>query len=454
MRLSVLLKITVVVAIVGLTSALSWAADGGASDSGVIDAIKNPMPGLTLSFDQRLREIWGDKFIIPDRSSANHEYHFQRIRSRLGAKWSMFEDVDVNARLIWEWRNWCKPDSRDSNVEFDEALFDTLNVQVRNAFDLPLTITAGRQDLIFGNGWLILDGTPLDGSRTIFFDAVRFNYQLDEATSVDLIYVDQKAEADGTFEPINDQERGTGLIDQDERGAILYVKNNSWLPNTKTDVYAIWKHELPCDAGVGTDAQIYTFGARVDSSLSEQLKGRAEFAQQLGEYGDSSGICAFGFNSRLTYLLKDSWDSQLRFNYEFLSGDDPDTAKNEQFNSLWGRWPQFSELYVYTYLPESRIGDVTNLHRVGGGWTGHPTEKIELCADYHLLYADENTVENRAAYSSGHFRGQLITAMMKYKINKHLSGHFLAESFLPGGYYEEDTQDPAYFLRYELMITF
>ncbi len=39
---------------------------------------------------------------------------------------------------------------------------------------MPLTATVGRQDIIEGVGWLVMDGTPLDGSRTVYFDAARF----------------------------------------------------------------------------------------------------------------------------------------------------------------------------------------------------------------------------------------------------------------------------------------
>ena len=48
----------------------------------------------------------------------------------------------------------------------DEALFDWFNVNMRNLGGLPLTATIGRQDMIFGVGWLVLDASPLDGSRT------------------------------------------------------------------------------------------------------------------------------------------------------------------------------------------------------------------------------------------------------------------------------------------------
>jgi len=44
--------------------------------------------------------------------------------------------------------------------------------------------------------------------------------------------------------------------------------------------------------------------------------------------------------------------------------------------------------------------------------------------------------------------------LLKYKFNKHVSGHLLAELFFPGDFYNQKTRDEvAGFLRYQLMFT-
>ena len=66
-----------------------------------------------------------------------------------------------------------------------------------NVFDLPLTITAGRQDISLGdplNWWLVMDGTPDDGSWTFFLDSIRLTYEAKEIkTKFDVIYIYQNA---------------------------------------------------------------------------------------------------------------------------------------------------------------------------------------------------------------------------------------------------------------------
>jgi len=69
------------------------------------------------------------------------------------------------------------------------VLFDQLALTASQPAGLPLALEAGRQDLIFGDGWLVLEGTPLDGSRTIYFDAVRATLAMDAIeTRVDLAW--------------------------------------------------------------------------------------------------------------------------------------------------------------------------------------------------------------------------------------------------------------------------
>ena len=449
-----------------------------------VDELKNPTDWLSWGFDQRLREIYSDNIITLSKDIPGHVYHFQRFRSRAWGVFTLDENLEINTRLMWEWQNYCEPHAanKDSNVEFDEALFDRLYIKMKNFMDMPLDVTLGRQDIILGNAWLVLDGTPEDGSRTIFFDAARFQYKLDESNALDFIFINQQSEADETIEPFNDQERVRGLTDQDEIGAILYWTNKDIVPKGQLDGYFIYKRDSHVTDENGSrsswsnESNIYAFGARIAGAVDENWNYRAEFAQELGQKqtqdwdswegtdplgADSlehTDLCAFGFNSRLGYKLNDSKKSEFHADYEYLSGDDPSTSTNEQFDPLWARWPRWSENYIYSFAGETRIAEATNLHRVAAGWSSSLCEKLKLCVDYHLLFAAENTRKDDPTFinfsDNGKFRGQLLTAKLDYKYTRHISGHFLAEYFCPGDYYTNDNNDHSVFLRYELMLTF
>ncbi|MCF7957517.1 MAG: alginate export family protein [Phycisphaerae bacterium] len=444
--------VLVVVAFGMITTSMAMAQEAAKTDEA--------LTGFTWGGDQRLREVYTENILTLRDSHPAYLKHFQRYRTRLWGKLSPTEDVDINARLVWEWRNWCanneNPMARPSSVNWDEALFDKMNINFKNAFNMPLEIKVGRQDIILGNGWLVLDGTPLDGSRTIFFDAARFTYTMDDNT-FDLMYINQNNQADETIEPFNDQEGR--FTEQDEQGIILNVTNKTLIQDGTAEGFLMWKKDNS-EPGIANsnDSNLYTFGARIAGAMDENWKYRAEFAEQLGQKNDAT-VCAFGFNSQLSYHMNDVKKTRFHAGYEYLSGDDPETAKNEAFDSLWGRWPQWSELYIYTYALEGRIAQVTNLHRPFVGADFAPTSNTELSMRYHLLFRAQDSMDNAPQpvihYSDdGIFRGQLFTTKLKYNYTKYISGHLLGEFFFPGNFYSQDTRDWSTFLRYELMFKF
>ncbi len=413
---------------------------------------KQPVEWLKLGADARLREIFAPNLISLD-SSGNGDWHFQRFRFRTWATATPVENLDFNVRLVYEPRNWCEPESKD-NDDNNEALFDHLNVAWSEAFGLPLKLIVGRQDIIKGNGWLILDGTPLDGSRTIHFDAVRGIIDFEDYnTELDLAWICQKADTDHYIEPFCDKDQ---LVrDQNELGVMAYVTNKS-LPNTQIDGFFFYKRdENPSGTHpLAVDGEIYTMGGRVAGAIGECWKYRAEAAGQWGDRFNQER-CAGGFNSEVSYHLNDKWDNSFNAGYEYLSGDDPDTSGDyEGFDPLWARWPQWSELYIYTIVNENRIAEMNNLHRINVGWSFKPHEKLEVCTNYHALFTDENTMKGTAGFSDdGCFRGNLLTGLLRYRINPHIHGHLIAELFFPGDYYTDEMNDVAGFFRYEITFT-
>jgi hypothetical protein len=421
---------------------------------------KQPVPWLKWGADIRLREIYAPNLVYLDKNVDDADWHFQRYRFRAWATLMPLAramddggDLDINFRMVWEPRHYCKPEAKP-DPDVNEAIIDKLNVQWKNAFGVKdLTVKIGRQDIILGNGWLVLDGTPLDGSRTIFFDAVRAIYDAkDIKTKFDVAYICQRADSDQRLPPACDKDYHN--IEQDEQGVIVYVTNTS-VPQTQIDGYFLYKNDNAVLCG-GNNSDIFAFGARVAGDIDRHWKYRAEFAQEMGEKNGNS-LCAFGFNSRLSYFMRDDWNNNFRFGYEYLSGDRPSTGTNEAFDPLWGRWPQWSELYMYPVIPETggRPGEVTNLHRVGVGWSCNPIKGMELCADYHLLFAGKNTLGGIGGFSkSGNFRGQILALLLRHKFNEHISTHVLAELFFPGDYYTDAKNDVAGFFRWELMFTY
>ena len=453
---------------------------------------------FSFGADGRLREVYvgniglNEMSLTPRGASTGLENPtanrvFQRYRFRGWGQWAPSEHFALAARLMWEGRHYTLPPrsaftpaSFPPGMGFEPwyvggILFDGLTLDFKKIADSALSLKAGRQDIILGNGWLVLDGTPIDGSRTIYMDAARATYVADAIkTTFDLIYINNYPNTDRFPKPLNGDIEDQ--IEQYEQGAILYARNKSLIKDTDLDLYAIFKgnrpNYTPRNMRVNNgypfssppdDGQVYAVGLRIDSKLSPHWNLRAEAA---GEWGANRvnfdavnrDISALGFNGRLTYAFNDKLANRVHADLEYLSGDDPNTKNNEAFDPLWGRWPQWSELMIYQWPLDSRVGQATNLIRANLGWIAkvHPTTEVLL--DYHALWADQQSVRTLSQFYNishdGNFRGSLFTGWVKTKFNKNLSGHLVAEYLAPGDFYAVNRQDGSYFLRAEVVLAF
>ena len=453
---------------------------------------------FSLGADTRLREEYIGNIGLTDQiltatgaatgtESPTANRVFQRYRFRGWGQYAPSEHFALAARLMWEGRHYTLPPesaftplSFPPGIEFEPwysggILFDSLTLDFKKIADTGLSLKAGRQDIILGNGWLVLDGTPIDGSRTIYMDAARATYVATPInTTFDLIYINNDATTDRFPKPLNGAIEDQ--IEQSEVGGILYARNKSLIKDTDLDAYFIYKGNDPNDtqrnirvnngypfSSPSDDGDVYALGARIDSKLTPHWNLRAEATGEWGANRVDLGaprqdISAFGLNGRLTYAFNDKLANRLHLDLEFLSGDDPDTATNEAFDPLWGRWPQWSELMIYQWPLDSRVGQATNLMRLNLGWIAkvHPTTEVLL--DYHALWADQESVRTATQFFNishdGNFRGNLFTGWVKTKFNKFVSGHLVAEYLAPGDFYADNRQDGSYFLRAELALAY
>jgi hypothetical protein len=372
-------------------------------------------------------------------------------------KWFAF-----NLRFTWEGRHYWKPASK-AGWDRSEIAFDNINFKF-NFQQIPATLVLGRQDIVFGEGWLVSDGTPLDGPRTTYFDAIRMTINLTKPNSVlDLVYIDQKASPTMRLPPVFSQDKP--LMEQNERGVII---NYSCKANQRTtyEPYFIYKHNeatLPN----GDKGDIFVTGIRFEYGSANNLSYRIDGAYQFGKRrnlvmfpNQESELSAFGVNSRLTYNIQGHLQDRLWLGYSVLSGNDASSNHNHQFDPLWGRWAQYSELFPNEL---DRPGERSNLHRINLGHQFEPVGKFLVQTNYLAIFTYANRNSGIQGFSSnGKFKGHLFTALLKYQYNRFWSGLLLGEYFIPGNYYEtpqgnqllSSRNKAAVFLRAQIIFTF
>lgn len=420
--------------------------------------------------NERVRyELWVNNFDLQTKDGTNESKDnrsYFRFKTNLWGKVDFNKDLSTYVRLANEfriWSYWFQSTSKKKGYHGDmlEFFVDNFYVDINNIAGQPLNIRFGRQDLggLYGESFLIGDGTPGDGSRSAYFNAIKTSYKVDDKNSVDFIYT--RNPRDDTFLPVlNEDKQPQNLSTTDEQAFMLVWKNNKGLlKNVYLEPYYIWKFE---DDDYGSGAQLYkghinTWGAFV-KWMSDPWTIRGQLALQGGNYGEHDRRALGGY-VYLDRAFKNQYLPVATVGYMYLSGDKPGTSQNEGFNPLFSRYPMLGDLYGWTI---GRTGDQgtyyywSNLSMFRAQLAFKPCSRSKLTTNYNLLMAPQLvSVANRGAgfFGDGHIRGHLFTSKFEYMFKKNLNGFVQLEYLLPGSFYESD-QDDAYFLRTELTYKF
>lgn len=411
----------------------------------------------------RLRqEVWDNVVALDTLPSASaKDRDFFRLRISGWGKVSFTKDISFYTKLTTEPKYQIgsyRVNAKGDKLDEDELIFDNIYADFKNIFGAPVDFRIGRQDFLgpdgFGEGFLLLDGTPGDGSRSFYFNAVRLTWRITRGNSLDFVYItDTKTD---TYLPVLHPGNKKQLTASNEKGFVVYSKNKIG-DNFNLEPYYIYKIED--SFGATPKLKLNTIGARAVFSQNRwTVKG--EFAHQFGEYDsgrDRTGNGGYFFVGRKYPDITLKPEFELGFVY--LSGDDPSTRnKHEGWNPLFSRAPNWNELIIYTMINET-IRDAgpipgywTNMLIYKAGGKVSFSENTGLSAAYSYLGADEKTVGlNPAMFSNdGKGRGHMLQGMLTHKFNKNFDGFLQLEYFMPRSFYNDNAKN-ALFFRWQLM---
>ncbi|MCP4573095.1 MAG: hypothetical protein GY838_12130 [bacterium] len=392
---------------------------------------------LTPDLNLRLRQevLEGVYHFAPDA-----DRNWLRLRARAGLRLGL-EQHAFAFRLLNESRHHLAP---DPGVDWDELLLDralwTWQVSDRNQ------LIVGRQAVIWDDGFLMLEGHPLDGSRSIYHDAVRFRRAC-EGGSLDLVLM-----ADGKRDDLvlsGDENRP--LSDADERGVALRLARGSWSGT------AIWKDEDDPD-GVLSDLRTLTFGLRYTHRPDVGVSWHAEAAVQHQDGPVPSA-------SECGEIPDDGWavagqafatggvgrGFELEGGGFLYSGGGCAGGNLRPFRTPWGRWPRWSEMYIYTLIGEGTPGRVHV-----AAWENIAAPRLNLRRPLNdALTARLGLNWLMAPANDWETRGLLTQLELKARFGGGATGHLLWEMLDPGSYHDGRYGLPAltdtiHFLRWQI----
>ena len=452
-------KMTLAAAAILLAATASLAEEGAPAPAAVQDSSSAHGLPLRIYGDFRARQEKWNFIPIPTaepnitRGGYNNSF---RYRTRLGAALDIADNATVNLRLVNMVYN--TTDGADAFSWPDELSLDNANLELRGITGEGSRLVLGRQDIILGSGRLVLEGTPLDASRTTFFDGVFLHQPFDGAFSADAFAIYNRDEDDLAIGHEHRKLRGySPAVDgRDEAAAAVFLNGallDGFLPGS---LYYIWKHETSARNAAGENvpnADIHTVGAIVRPKFTDRLTGELEYAHQFDPASDNGIDAALAFAS-IKYTAKGTTlTPYIGANIGYLSGDDPDSKRNEAFNPIFSRYPFLSELVVYCFDTEGAANWNNLIYpHLSAGLRSETGCALDLTAG--TMRADE-----RNGAGGGRDRGDLYMAQFNFPIfagfegrRGKTAGHFRVELFDPGDYYTSDRT--AYYFRWEILVSF
>jgi hypothetical protein len=406
----------------------------------------------------RLRhEYWKNTFDFDNDKLDNR--NFFRIKTSLWGAAYPDERAGIFMKLTNEnkaYTYWGVQSTGDKDYRYDinELVIDNLYADIKNMCGAPVDLRVGRQDFpisMYGEGFLIADGTPRDGSRTYYFNAAKLAWHISEKDAVDFIAL--KASKTDDILPVANRQDGEQMLNYSDEHSFLLYHTSDAIERLRWEQYYIYKHEsADRPAPLSEKGNIHTWGSYVKYSREPwTLRGQA--AYQDGSLGTRERRAYAGY----AYLDRDweelSWSPRVSAGYTYMSGDDRATSAYEGFDQLFSTYTWVSELYNLSYQDETGTSYWTNLGMWRLAVSAACTQRFRITADCSYLRAEETRPGVHASFGDGKSRGYLGRLKGEYAFTKTVNGYVLAEYFQPGDFYA-DKADASVFVRTELQVAF
>lgn len=420
------------------------------STSGAVSDAPSPSaktPSVTWGIEERFRwESWNNvdaNELVGDRRNQ------ARFRTRMWTDIPLSTHGDFYIGLNNEFK---KQVTSDQDLDPDEGVIEAAYLTLKTLGRKGLSLKAGRQSLMRGDGLILMDGTPLDGSRTFYLNAVDLSYDFHKSTLEIIGILDPKQ--DRFIPQINSKHKY--LAEWDEQAIGTYFTNKSH-KNTDVQAYYFYKKEVHDYRAVANpqfqpDRSFHTVGARVAQKFARNVEWTTEAAVQRGVQHPDRDVRGWALSTTLKKTIDVNRKPYVLVGYHAMSGDDSKTNAIEGWDPVFSRWPKWSDLLIYEYGKENGVSYWTNIKMFQLEAGAQVLPKMKVRATYFRLGAFHPFAGTPNIFSTGTHRGDLLQARTDYSLTSYLSGHFQFETLLPGDFYTR--RDRGMFARAELTYSF
>lgn len=418
-------------------------------------------------FSERIRHEFRKNITDLENGTLDNRNYF-KIKTSVWGQLDFNKDLDLYLKLTNEnkpYMYWAgasatvgkSASKKGYRYEIDEVVFDNIYFDWKNFINFPLDLRLGRQDLDYGEGFLIKDGTPVDSTRTYYFNAIKATWHTFEKDDLDFIFI-RNNKTDDVFPTVNKLSGGGQVLtSSNETAYALYNKNDSF-KDLHLENYYIYKKEEGAGSSSSNrmtraESSLNTVGSVVNYKMNP-FDLRSQLSYQLGKYGeeDRTGLGGYFYLDKNFSSLNLS--PKLTLGLIYISGDKRGTSKNEAWDPLFSRWPMLPDVFGLYFVSETETYYWSNFTAYNAGLVLTPNKKTKLACKYYFLRANEQVNPTAALFSgSGKTRGSLPEVRIDYSFNKNITACLVADYFIPGNFYVE-TADESVFLKTELQVKF
>lgn len=366
-----------------------------------------------------------------DGFPAGQSWDYYATITRLRIDADLTDNVSTLVRLINE-RDWDVP----AGAAADQIDLDLASITLKEMLYSPLTLVLGRQDIRWGSGLVIGDGTTGATASTLTasdlsyrkaFDAIRALLDYDPWT-LDIIIAKVTESGDSA----------TPGRDIDVYGVDASYKFAEY--NAVFEAYYVAIHDSSLAAAAAeSSTDTSTLGARLTGEPTANLTGEIEFAYQFGDSQAASNIDqeAWAFDIGAVYAFQTSYSPKLGLKYGLRTGQDTAaaaTADNEAWNAV---------------LEDQVNGEIfdpnTNIQFVKLSGSLVPVEKLTAGIDYYIYWFAEDRAfpsVGATAVSADDDAGSEVDITLKYAYTEDVTIGLVAAWFFPGDAYGGSTNVP------------